>query len=221
MIKCHAIICRLLETFSCPLILYPQSVISLFFHLDLIPLDLPPVLCLDPRIRVTVGHGLTEGFYGLPLFFINLFLWGLLKRGAVFMRVINHLVVVAPQDHRYHTKLHEASPRATYSQSTAQWVGEYWFLTNWSLTQCVHYFRCHAQPLGGDGVVYFWTGQFTCWIVWKIHLQINKIAWQFVEMLQHVEKWCLCRIWVFESSFHQFSNSLLYHFRFTLHYSYQ
>lgn len=153
MIICHAIICQLLETFSCPLILCPQSVISLFFRLDLISLYFLPFPYLDPWIRVTVGYGLTEGLYGLPLFFINLFLWGLLKQGAVFMRVINHPVIVAPQDHSYHTKLHEASPHATYSQSTAQWVGEYWFLKNWSLTQCMHYIRCHTQPLGGDGVV--------------------------------------------------------------------
>lgn len=66
------------------------------------------------------------------LFFINLFLWALLKTGAVFMRVLNHSVIVAPQEHRYHTQLHEASPHAMYSQSTAQWVGEYWFLKHLS-----------------------------------------------------------------------------------------
>jgi len=59
-------------------------VISLLFSLDLITLYLLPFPNGDPWIRVTVGHGLTEGLYGLPLCFINLFLWGLLKRGAVF-----------------------------------------------------------------------------------------------------------------------------------------
>lgn len=121
----------MLETFCCPLILCPQSVISLLFHLDLIHLYLLQFPYLDPWIRVTVGHGLTEGLYGLPLFFINLFLWGLLKRRAVFMRVINHPVIVALQDHSYHTKLHETSPHATCSQSTAQRVGKYWLLKNW------------------------------------------------------------------------------------------
>jgi len=92
------------------------------------------------------------------------------------MRVINLPVIVALQDHNYHTKLHEASPHATYSQSTVQRVGEYWSVQNWSLNQCVHYIRCHAQPLGGEGDVYLWTRQFSHRAVWKTHLQTIKIV---------------------------------------------